>query len=33
MGIDERGIYRVEVYLKRHLKYRPWIFSNPIYVK
>ncbi len=33
MGIDERGIYRVEVYLKHLLKYRPWIFSNPIYVR
>ena len=33
MGIDETGVYRVEVYLRRHLKYRPWIFSNPIYVR
>ena len=32
-GIDETGLYRVEVYLKAHLRYRPWIFSNPIYVK
>jgi len=33
MGIDEKGIYRVEVYLKHLFKYRPWIFSNPIYVR
>lgn len=33
MGIDERGVYRVEVYLRHFLKYRPWIFSNPIYVR
>jgi GNAT superfamily N-acetyltransferase len=32
-GIDELGIYRVEVYLWKAFKYRPWIFSNPIYVK
>ncbi len=32
-GIDEMGIYRVEVYLWKAFKYRPWIFSNPIYVK
>jgi len=32
-AIDEKGVYRVEAYLKRIGKYRPWIFSNPIYVK
>jgi hypothetical protein len=32
-GIDEPGIYRVEVYLRKALKYRPWIFSNPVYVR
>lgn len=32
-GIDEPGIYRVEVYHRRALMYRPWIFSNPIYVR
>ena len=32
-GIDEPGIYRVEVYHRKALKYRPWIFSNPIYVR
>lgn len=32
-GIDEPGIYRVEVYHWKAFKYRPWIFSNPIYVR
>jgi hypothetical protein len=32
-GIDEPGIYRVEAYHRNFIKYRPWIFSNPIYVK
>jgi hypothetical protein len=32
-GIDEPGIYRVEAYHKTFIKYRPWIFSNPIYVR
>lgn len=27
------GVYRVEVYFKAFGKYRPWIFSNPIYVR
>ncbi|MGV8057753.1 MAG: PHP domain-containing protein [Smithellaceae bacterium] len=31
--VKEKGIYRVEAYLKRYGKYRPWIFSNPIFVK
>ncbi|MFO7568216.1 MAG: CehA/McbA family metallohydrolase [Smithellaceae bacterium] len=26
------GVYRVEVYLKAAGKFRPWIFSNPIFV-
>jgi len=30
--ITQPGIYRVEVFLKSAGKYRPWIFSNPIYV-
>ncbi|QTL96690.1 hypothetical protein GM661_01230 [Iocasia frigidifontis] len=34
--INEPGAYRAEVYLKAfrgfNLKYRPWIFSNPIYI-
>ena len=31
--LTQVGIYRVEVYLKALGKYRPWIFSNPIYVR
>lgn len=31
--ITERGLYRIEVHLKRFGRYRPWIFSNPIYVR
>ena len=31
--ILQRGIYRAEVYLKVRGKYRPWIFSNPVYVR
>jgi hypothetical protein len=30
--VAETGVYRVEVYLQRCGRYRPWIFSNPIYV-
>jgi hypothetical protein len=30
--ISQRGVYRVEAYLKVFGKYLPWIFSNPIYV-
>ncbi|MEE9913876.1 MAG: CehA/McbA family metallohydrolase [Deltaproteobacteria bacterium] len=30
--IEEPGIYRVEAYLKKACKFRPWIFSNPIFV-
>jgi len=32
-GIDEPGIYRVEAYVRKAFKYRPWIFSNPVYVR
>ncbi len=32
-GIDEPGIYRVEAYHRIFIKFRPWIFSNPIYVR
>jgi hypothetical protein len=32
-GITEPGVYRVEVCLKTWGRLRPWIFSNPIYVK
>lgn len=31
--ISERGVYRIEVYLRHLGKYRPWIFSNPVYVR
>ena len=31
-AISKRGVYRVEAYLRTLMKYRPWIFSNPIYV-
>lgn len=31
--IERKGIYRIEVYLKILGKYRPWIFSNPVYVR
>ncbi len=30
--ISEPGVYRVEVFLKCAWQYRPWIFSNPIFV-
>lgn len=33
LSIGEAGVYRVEAYLKSYGKYRPWIFSNPIYVQ
>jgi len=33
LSIKEKGVYRVEAYLKMYGKYRPWIFSNPIYVQ
>jgi len=31
--ISESGVYRVEVYLKKFFRYRPWIFSNHIRVE
>ncbi|MFC1822506.1 CehA/McbA family metallohydrolase [Thermodesulfobacteriota bacterium] len=32
--VKEKGIYRVEVYLRlRFFGWRPWIFSNPIYLR
>ncbi|MBW2648285.1 MAG: PHP domain-containing protein [Deltaproteobacteria bacterium] len=31
--ISQGGVYRAEVYLKVWGKYRPWIFSNPVYVR
>jgi len=32
--VEERGVYRVEVYRRLFLfGPRPWIFSNPIYLR
>jgi len=31
--VSQRGVYRAEVYVKIWGKYRPWIFSNPVYVR
>ena len=32
--LEGRGVYRVEVFYKVHLfGWRPWIFSNPIYLR
>jgi hypothetical protein len=31
--VREKGVYRIEVFLSRFGRLRPWIFSNPIYVK
>ncbi|HEV7376010.1 MAG TPA: hypothetical protein VGN95_14925, partial [Pyrinomonadaceae bacterium] len=34
--VNERGVYRVEVYLTQLgslVKDKPWIISNPIYIK
>ncbi len=31
--ISQKGVYRVEAYLRVRGKYRPWIFSNPVYVR
>jgi len=33
LPIGEGGVYRVEAYLKVYGRYRPWIFSNPIFVQ
>lgn len=32
VAIDEPGVYRTEVTLRVCGRYRPWIFSNPLYV-
>ena len=32
LTLREPGIYRIEADLKVFGRYRPWIFSNPIYV-
>jgi len=31
--IAAKGVYRIEAFLKAYGKYRPWIFSNPIFVR
>jgi hypothetical protein len=31
--ISERGVYRCEVFARNFGRYRPWIFSNPIYIR
>jgi hypothetical protein len=36
MAVTERGVYRVEVYVpevERIIGEKPWIISNPIYVR
>jgi PHP domain len=33
LPISEAGIYRIEVYLKSYGKLRPWIFSNPLFIR
>ena len=34
LKIHKRGVYRVEVLRKTHIfGWRPWIFSNPIYLR
>lgn len=33
VSITTKGVYRTEVYLNSWGKFRPWIFSNPIYVR
>jgi hypothetical protein len=32
VNLDEPGVYRIEADLKAFGRYRPWIFSNPLYV-
>ncbi len=32
-SVERNGVYRMEAYLKLWGRYRPWIFSNPIYVR
>ena len=31
--IKEKGIYRIEAFQRRKFQWKPWIFSNPIYVQ
>jgi hypothetical protein len=32
-GVTESSAYRLEAWLKLDGEWRPWVFSNPIYVK
>ena len=32
-AVKEAGAYRLEAWLKLDGEWRPWIFSNPVYVK
>lgn len=33
LPVDSPGVYRVEAFLRVQNRWRPWIFSNPIYVR
>jgi PHP domain len=33
LPVSEAGVYRIEAYLKSYGKFRPWIFSNPIFIR
>lgn len=33
ISIDKPGVYRIEAWLNLDGEYRPWIYSNPVYVK
>jgi len=33
LEVDSPGVYRIEAYLKSWGRFRPWIFSNPIFVR
>jgi hypothetical protein len=33
LTINEPGLYRVEAFIKAYGKFRPWIFSNPIFIQ
>ncbi|MDD4240150.1 MAG: CehA/McbA family metallohydrolase [Smithellaceae bacterium] len=32
LPVEKTGVYRAEVFLKKMGKFRPWIFSNPIFI-
>ncbi len=33
LEVTDPGVYRIEAYLKSWGRFRPWIFSNPIYIR